>query len=146
MIGGVCAGIGDHLDIDPTVVRLVAVIALLASFGFVLLVYLLAWIVIPPREFDFNDAPNQSSPGHNHHTSRTWQVYVPGLLLVGAGALILLWENVHWLTFGNFWPVLLIFAGIALLLYKGDSRSAPRHSRPSEHHGETANGHNGGTA
>tara|TARA_Y100000310_G_C20646620_1_gene797013 strand:- start:344 stop:817 length:474 start_codon:yes stop_codon:yes gene_type:complete len=47
LLGGVCAGIGKYLDIDPTVVRLVWVLLSLASLGTGLLVYLIAWILIP---------------------------------------------------------------------------------------------------
>lgn len=47
MLGGVCAGLGEHLDIDPTVIRLVWVAVTLLSLGTGLIVYLIAWIVIP---------------------------------------------------------------------------------------------------
>lgn len=46
MIGGVCGGIGEYFDIDPTIVRLAwAFMALWVGFG--VLAYLIAWIVIP---------------------------------------------------------------------------------------------------
>ena len=45
MIAGVCGGIGETYDIDPTVVRLVLV---LLSAGFPgLLFYLIAWLIVP---------------------------------------------------------------------------------------------------
>ncbi|MCK9630693.1 MAG: PspC domain-containing protein [Methanoregula sp.] len=47
MLGGVCTGIGSHLDIDPTVVRLVWVALTLLSLGTGILVYLIAWVLIP---------------------------------------------------------------------------------------------------
>ena len=47
-IGGVCAGIAEFLDFDPTVVRLVTVILTVATAVFPLLfIYLLAWMIIP---------------------------------------------------------------------------------------------------
>jgi phage shock protein PspC (stress-responsive transcriptional regulator) len=33
MIAGVCAGLGDYLGIDPTIVRLLAVLAFFTGFG-----------------------------------------------------------------------------------------------------------------
>ncbi len=33
MLGGVCAGLGEHLDVDPTVIRLVWVILTAVSMG-----------------------------------------------------------------------------------------------------------------
>jgi phage shock protein C len=51
MLGGVCAGLGDYLDLDPTIVRLIFVVMFLtASFGFWL--YLILWIIVPPEPVD----------------------------------------------------------------------------------------------
>jgi len=37
ILGGVCAGLGEHLDVDPTVIRLVWVVVTVLSFGTALL-------------------------------------------------------------------------------------------------------------
>ena len=43
---GVCLGLAKYMGVDPTVVRLIAVIALLfGSLGFWM--YILAWLVMP---------------------------------------------------------------------------------------------------
>jgi len=47
MLGGVCAGLGEHLDIDPTVIRLILAVVTLLSFGTGTIIYILAWIIIP---------------------------------------------------------------------------------------------------
>ncbi len=44
-IAGVCEGIGDYFNIDPVIVRLIFLMALCMGGG--LLVYIIAWIVIP---------------------------------------------------------------------------------------------------
>jgi len=49
MIGGVCAGLGDYFDVDPTLVRLVT-LALFFAAGCGLLCYLVAWIVVPEEQ------------------------------------------------------------------------------------------------
>ena len=49
IIGGVCAGIAEYLDIDPTVVRVgYAVLTLCTVFCGVIL-YPVLWIIIPPK-------------------------------------------------------------------------------------------------
>ena len=49
MLAGVCGGIGEYLDIDPTVVRILWIVS--AVFGGVgILVYILCAIVIPEKE------------------------------------------------------------------------------------------------
>ena len=45
MIGGVCGGLGEYFDIDPTLIRIIAVIALLCGIG--LLPYIIMWIITP---------------------------------------------------------------------------------------------------
>lgn len=45
MIAGVCGGLGDYLQIDPTVIRLIWV--LLAFSGAGIIAYLIAWIIVP---------------------------------------------------------------------------------------------------
>lgn len=46
MIGGVCGGIGEYLDVDPTIVRLLVTLLTFAGFAG-LLAYVIMWIVIP---------------------------------------------------------------------------------------------------
>ena len=48
MIAGVCGGIAEYLDIDPTVVRLGWVIITL-FYGVGLLAYILALLIIPQK-------------------------------------------------------------------------------------------------
>lgn len=46
MVAGVCSGIGNYLDIDPTIVRIVFVLLAFAG-GAAILAYLIMWIIIP---------------------------------------------------------------------------------------------------
>ena len=45
MIFGVCGGLGEYFEIDPTLVRLAWL--LFALWGAGILAYLIAWIIIP---------------------------------------------------------------------------------------------------
>ncbi len=47
-IAGVCGGLGDYFDIDPTIVRLIW-ISLVLALGSGILAYILAWIIVPSR-------------------------------------------------------------------------------------------------
>ncbi|WP_167605380.1 PspC domain-containing protein [Maribellus sediminis] len=56
MLGGVLAGIAEHLDVDVVLIRLIYVLLSLFSAGFPgLLVYIILWAVIP-------DQPNENIP------------------------------------------------------------------------------------
>ena len=52
MCAGVCGGIADYLEVDPTLVRLVFVALTLLSSGSGLVIYLVLMLVVPeePRE------------------------------------------------------------------------------------------------
>jgi len=45
-IAGVCAGVADYLDVDPTVVRVIWLLATLIP-GPNIIAYLILWIVLP---------------------------------------------------------------------------------------------------
>lgn len=47
MICGVCGGIGEYLNVDPTLVRLIWALCSTASVGMGLIVYIVAAVVIP---------------------------------------------------------------------------------------------------
>lgn len=49
MVAGVCAGIGEYIDVDPTVVRLIWVFVTIFSFGAGIIAYLIAWALMPQR-------------------------------------------------------------------------------------------------
>ena len=50
MLGGVCAGLADYFDLDPTLIRIGYLVLSILSAAFPgLLVYIILWIVIPPR-------------------------------------------------------------------------------------------------
>lgn len=52
VIGGVCGGLAEYLDLDPTIVRVVYVLLSILSAAFPgTLVYLILWILIPSRDY-----------------------------------------------------------------------------------------------
>ena len=46
ILGGVCGGLGDYFDVDPTIIRLLWILFVLA-YGMGVLAYLIAWFIIP---------------------------------------------------------------------------------------------------
>ncbi|WKD59478.1 PspC domain-containing protein [Corynebacterium caspium] len=46
-LGGVCGGIAETYDVDPTLIRLLVVAATLMGWG--LIMYIAAWIVMPVK-------------------------------------------------------------------------------------------------
>ncbi len=46
MLAGVCGGLAEYFNIDPVIIRVIAVVAALMAFGG-LLAYIILWIVVP---------------------------------------------------------------------------------------------------
>ena len=50
MLGGVCSGIANYLNIDPAIVRLLFAIITFGGWGFGIFLYILAWIILPAKD------------------------------------------------------------------------------------------------
>lgn len=50
-ICGVCGGIGEYLNVDPTLIRIIWVVCTLASVGTGAIAYLIAALLIPEETY-----------------------------------------------------------------------------------------------
>lgn len=51
MIGGVCGGLAEYFQADPTLVRIIYVLVSILSVAFPgILVYIILWVIIPQSE------------------------------------------------------------------------------------------------
>jgi phage shock protein PspC (stress-responsive transcriptional regulator) len=109
-IAGVAGGLGRHLDIDPTIVRVVLVVlCFFGGAGFLL--YGVAWLLVPEDGRQTGKIATQ--PGTRN------------ALLIGTGvlaALLLLGDSVHGLGFP--WAALLV--GVGVLVYLAVRAKEPR--------------------
>ncbi len=131
MLAGVCGGLGQYLNIDPTFVRLFFVLFALGS-GVGVFVYILLWIVIPyesaggtatlPKNVD-EFAERARAMGDDVRSAaqtpspRAGTIIGVSLILLGAMFLV---QNLdipwlRWLDFNVLWPVMLIVGGVALI-------------------------------
>lgn len=145
VIAGICGGLGEHFDIDPTIIRIVAVVAGLASCGAVLLFYLLAWIIIPQQPFGETPAESVPTVEPSVRPLRAgWRVYLPGLILVSIGGLLLLREYVVWFQWHDIWPLILVVLGLLLIFRDGNRANSGRRRTGSQADGEDTLGKSGG--
>ena len=49
MVCGVCGGIAEYFDIDPTIIRLIWVLVMVSSCGTGLLAYFIVAVIIPDQ-------------------------------------------------------------------------------------------------
>ena len=55
IIAGVCAGLAEYFNFDPTIVRLIFVVLLFALWAVIIPAYIIGMIIIPDRPFSSND-------------------------------------------------------------------------------------------
>ncbi|MBA1334471.1 MAG: Stress-responsive transcriptional regulator [Firmicutes bacterium] len=133
VIGGVCGGIAEYFDIDPTLVRLLWVL-LTFSVGIGVIAYIVCAIVIPERpssgikykdiesgdevpasarmyeNFDSQDN-TQDTAQRGEDKSRTFL----GIILIALGGFLLFKRWFFWIDFGKLWPAILILGGIYVI-------------------------------
>jgi len=120
-VAGVCAGLGDYLGVDPSILRL-AVILLGITTGWGFLAYLIAAIVIPSRPDDVArvQAPTRLGPENGStvvvialvlvislallRDGLWWEGPLPALVLLGFGLWILVGDGYRPLASGNVTP------------------------------------------
>ena len=65
-MGGVCAGLAEHFDIDAWVVRLTVFAAFLFLNGFVFFAYIALWIILKPNsgevQYEYDEKRHQYIP------------------------------------------------------------------------------------
>jgi signal transduction histidine kinase/phage shock protein PspC (stress-responsive transcriptional regulator) len=121
MVAGVCAGVARWLGVDPIVVRLAACILALAN-GAGLLLYLVAWALLP--EEAAGAADQAEAPGAGRGTKRGSQLALAvGCITLGA-LLLVRWITPFFLD-QIVWPAAVAATGIGLVLARaGDSDRA----------------------
>lgn len=132
-IAGVCGGIAEYFNIDPTIVRL---IWLLFSFtyGIGFLAYLVAVIVIPEARTDnseYHQGPNHgesqqawNSEAHkeNSRHDNSKAMLILGIALVVVGGILLINLYIPWINWHYLWPLIIIGIGVLVILRGGGSR------------------------
>jgi phage shock protein PspC (stress-responsive transcriptional regulator) len=140
VIGGVAGGLADYFEIDVVIIRLLFVLVFFLGGGG-LLAYIIMWIVIPAEPYyppyheaaprpepnpgstqqpdtEGSDSSNPnattSEPVRSDHRKNNTGL-VAGVVLIVLGFVFLANHMVPWFHLSNFWPVLLIIAGIFII-------------------------------
>lgn len=63
-IAGVCGGIAEYFNVDPTIIRLLAVLTIFFGGGGII-AYIIAWIIIPLEPLGENSFSSNSRSGQD---------------------------------------------------------------------------------
>jgi signal transduction histidine kinase/phage shock protein PspC (stress-responsive transcriptional regulator) len=129
IVAGVLAGFARRLDVDPVILRVAFVIAVVASGGLALIAYGVAWATMPGP-----DGRARVSIGRGRTGAAGWRIAAGAGLLMLAALLAFRQLGIWW-TDALVWPLVLAAAGAALLWRQSRPPSAPdagATARPSE--------------
>ncbi len=121
IIAGVCGGLADYLRVDPTVVRLAAVLVTLFG-GSGILAYIILWAVLPEEGLKNNKTEEDMkqdvsrADGEGAREDGVGGQALIGALLVLIGAIMLLNNLFPALELTRLWPIGIIVFGIWLLI------------------------------
>jgi phage shock protein C len=122
-IEGVCGGIAEYFEVDPTLIRVIAVVFLFVG-GAALIAYIVGAIIIPLQPLDERSSdertqqtiPTRGSEGNVSHIGSL----IIGVLLILFGVHSLLRHIPYYRRFyelaRDFWPVALIVIGLLVIL------------------------------
>jgi len=109
MIGGVCGGLAQYLEIDSTVVRILCAIIILFTWGVGLAAYIVAWILVP-EDAGYAEGSSDVDPEQRRK--------LIGGILIGVGALVFLGRMFAWFDFKVVMAIVLVAAGVYILVRK----------------------------
>lgn len=126
IIAGVCGGLAEYFDIDPSLVRVGAVLLTLA-WGAGLLAYLVLWLIVPQKPLESSLAEEGGETGAQspvaERSEKDRGIFFVGMILTIIGVLLLMnnYISFAWLSLGKLWPLLIIIIGV-MILAKGSAR------------------------
>jgi len=143
MIWGVCGGLAKYFDIDPTIVRIIAMLSVFVS-GLGILAYVIMAIVVPlegtkvtaPKETvrenveemketasELGREIRSTFAGEEDESEEVAKVHhrrrnLFGIILIVLGVIFLLgsFNLFPWLHWGNLWPLILVAIGVLIIL------------------------------
>jgi phage shock protein C len=107
VLGGVCGGLGRYFGIDPVLLRIAFVVLAIAGGGGIV-VYVVAWILIPEEK------PGEYLGSVPPSSGETLRLVVGGAL-IAVGVILLL--NLSIPRLGKYlWPLAIIAIGVAVII------------------------------
>ena len=131
VVAGIAGGLGDYLDVDPVIIRIIIVLITIFH-GVGLLIYIIMWIVIPEEQYDtsqksteppyaedtgqttesnFAEGKNTSSQPEKSSNGRI----IFGVILIFIGLIFLFERFIPFFDFEFIFAIGLVALGLALI-------------------------------
>lgn len=143
VIAGVCGGIGEYFEVDPTIIRILFIILGFAT-GSGILIYIILWLVIPgptsaantpseatvkegfrEMETKFHEVKEKIEQEITEEERQTVTSSTQGphwlgiaLILIGGWFFLRNFGFFRFVDFGRLWPIAIILIGVYFLMNK----------------------------
>lgn len=124
MLWGVCGGLAKYFDMDPTIVRVIAVLLVFAN-GLGIIAYVIMAIVVPlegskvttPREVVEENVEEMKEVA-SELGREVRRRNALGITLIVIGILFLLgsFNLFRWFEWGKFWPLIIVAIGVLIIV------------------------------
>lgn len=129
MLGGVAGGLGEYFEIDSTLIRIIFLVTLFIG-GTGIIAYLILWVLVPQQIFIPNMVSADSSSQNTNipksdlvdnyfaiqEEKKNKRSITLGIILIIFGMIFLADNFLPRINFGDFWPLILIGIGTAVLV------------------------------
>jgi len=119
MISGVCAGIAQYFNVDPTLVRIGAVVLGFASFFTLILGYIVCAMIMPEKSFDEEEEEVEvyDKDGNKiKNSSQKKNSNIIGIFLIGIGCFWIFNKFVWWIDRDIYLAMGIIAIGVVVLI------------------------------
>lgn len=144
MISGVCGGLAEYFDVDPTIIRIAFVVLTLISGGFGLIAYIILALVVPledskatepkeaikenvaeiketankiGQEIRSTFAAKEEDKPKAERKNRHFRRSILGITLIVLGIIFLLasFNIFWWFQWRYLWPIILVAIGLVII-------------------------------
>lgn len=119
---GVCGGIGEFFNVDPTIIRVFWAFLFIKSFTFAFLAYMFCSLIIP---MDDGVIYSNDTDQHNERIRKNTPFIIGAGLIIWGGFLLsqimFPWFTLQMVNIVKYWPGLLILLGLYIIYSQGKS-------------------------
>ncbi|MGI6450450.1 MAG: PspC domain-containing protein [Desulfitobacteriia bacterium] len=117
ILAGVCAGIAEYFDIDPTIVRIIWLLLIFAGIG--IIAYIVCWLLMPERSYSpFSTAGNLETSADRETSApdKEKSKRILGIALIIVGLIFMVDKFFRWFDLDIIIPLGIIAIGLYILL------------------------------
>lgn len=115
ILAGVCAGIAEYFEVDPTIVRIIWLLSIFAGIG--IIAYIVCWLVMPEKRNNSYSPTthDENYPKEGSAVDKEKSKRILGMALIIIGSIFMLDKFFRWFDLDIIIPLGIIAIGAYIL-------------------------------